>query len=173
MKVQNTGGFSVIEMVVIIAIVLGLAGVVVPIVAQEMNDSKKANAIADINRIATALNQYIKDTLYFPTGTEGTTTLHYLYTDGTLPQQNPFASGEGKHVSEFLCSNFHGGERWKGPYLNSVSIDPWGNAYLVNVQGFYSVNERAMILSAGPDGVVETPTASLNPEGDDLMLLID
>jgi general secretion pathway protein G len=173
MKVHRTGGFSVIELVVVIAIIVGLAGVVVPIVTQEMNDSKKANAIADINRLATALNQYIKDTLFFPTGTHGTTTLHYLYTDGTLPTRNSFTSGEGRHVGEFLCSNIHGGDRWKGPYLDSAACDPWGNAYIVNVQGFYSASERAMIISAGPDGLMETPTASLNPEGDDLMLLID
>ncbi|MFH2002370.1 MAG: hypothetical protein ABIK28_22045, partial [Planctomycetota bacterium] len=68
MKVIKTGGFSMIELVILVAILLGLAGVVIPIVNQEMTDSKVANAVADINRIATSLNQYIKDTLYFPTG---------------------------------------------------------------------------------------------------------
>jgi hypothetical protein len=33
--------------------------------------------------------------------------------------------------------------------------DPWGNAYMVNVAT--SPDEAAWVLSAGPDGVIETP----------------
>lgn len=173
MKAKRTGGFSMIEMVIIIAIILGLAGVVIPIVNQEMNDSKVSNAVADINRIATALNQYIKDTLYFPTGKQGATSYDYLFTNGQKPSQNLMASGQGAHIKGFLLKNENGGPRWKGPYLDNIDCDPWGNAYIINVQGFFNPEERALILSAGPDGMVSTSPAALTPEGDDLMLLID
>lgn len=48
--------------------------------------------------------------------------------------------------------------------------DPWGNAFIVNVGA--SGNEAVWVLSAGPDGVIDTPfnqqagTASVS--GDDL-----
>ncbi len=173
MKLKPNLGFSMVEMVILLAIIVGLAGVVVPIVSQEVQDARKANAIADINRIATGLNQYIKDTLFYPTGKKGASTLHYLYTDGSKPANNAYASGEGKHINAVLVSNTYGGARWKGPYLQGVDADPWGNAYIINVQGFFYPGERAMILSAGPDGVINTSLRASQPEGDDLMLLID
>jgi general secretion pathway protein G len=173
MKERETGGFSMVEMIIIIAIIVGLAGVVIPVVSQEMRDSKKANAVADINRMATALNQYIKDTLYFPTGNQGATSFHFLFTDGKVPKNNHFASGEGRHLDRFLNTNEFGGSRWKGPYLHSVSTDPWDHAYIINVQGFYNPAERAMILSAGPDGYISTSPRATSPENDDIMLLID
>jgi type II secretory pathway pseudopilin PulG len=173
MKLRASRGFSMIEMVIILAIIVGLAGVVVPIVSQEVQDSKKGNAVADLNRIATALNQYIKDTLYFPTGNMGSTSFHFLHTDGNLPVENVFDSGDHCHVDRFLASSEFGGARWRGPYLQSGFCDPWGGAYIINVQGFFNPGERAMILSAGPDGLLATPPTALSPEGDDLMLLID
>jgi general secretion pathway protein G len=173
MKEKESGGFSMIEMVIIIAIIIGLAGVVIPVVSQEVRDSRKAGAIADINRIASALNQYIKDTLFFPTGNQGATTFHYLFSDGRMPKNNVFSSGEGRHINGFLTTNQLGGPRWKGPYLHSVTCDPWGNAYVVNVQGFFDPAERAVILSAGPDGFISTSPRATSPEQDDIMLLID
>ena len=160
MRHEGKRGFSMIEMVIILAIIVGLAGVVVPIVSQEVKDSKKAHAIADINRLATALNQYIKDTLVFPTGKRGSTHLHYLYTDGQVPDKNPYASGEGKHIRTLLRDNDFEEKRWKGPYLESAPIDPWGNAYIINVQGFYDPSERAMIISAATAQLTSTSDAS-------------
>lgn len=173
MRLRGKNGFSAIELIIIIAIFVGLAGVVVPIISQEIQDSKKSHAIADINRIATALNQYIKDTLFFPTGNQGSTTYHYLFTDGAMPQNNIFASGEGVHAAQFLRKGEFGGKRWKGPYLQSIPADPWGNSYIINVQGFFNMGERAVILSAGPDGAVNTQANDSTPGGDDLLLLID
>ena len=173
MKVNSRRGFSMVELVIILAIIVGLAGVVIPIVSQEVQDAKRANAVADINRIATGLNQYIKDTLFYPTGKHGTAKYHYLFTEGNLPMNNDFASGEGQHIDAFLVTSEFGGPRWKGPYLQGVGSDPWGTAYLINVQGFFNPSERAMILSAGPDNVVSTSPRASQPEGDDLMLLID
>ncbi|MFH2002694.1 MAG: type II secretion system protein GspG, partial [Planctomycetota bacterium] len=83
------------------------------------------------------------------------------------------ASGEGSHIKGFLSQNDFGGPRWRGPYLDNIGADPWGNAYIINVQGFFKPEERALIISAGPDGMLSTPPTALSPQGDDLMLLID
>ena len=39
--------------------------------------------------------------------------------------------------------------------------DPWGNAYLVNIAAFQSAG-TVWVLSAGPDGIVQTPFLSRN-----------
>jgi len=45
--------------------------------------------------------------------------------------------------------------------------DPWGNAYLVNVAALSSAG-AVWVLSAGPDGIVQTPFVSQGaPLGDD------
>lgn len=49
----------------------------------------------------------------------------------------------------------------------SGQADPWGNAYLVNVAAISSAG-TVWVLSAGPDGIVQTPFVSQSaPLGDD------
>jgi type II secretory pathway pseudopilin PulG len=49
----------------------------------------------------------------------------------------------------------------------SAQADPWGNAYLVNIAARQSAG-TAWVLSAGPDGIVQTPFVSQGaPLGDD------
>lgn len=57
---------------------------------------------------------------------------------------------------------------WRGPYLSrSVKKDPWGQRYLINCRwlidgvaatdGAGSVKRAVFVLSAGPNGIIETP----------------
>jgi type II secretory pathway pseudopilin PulG len=72
---------------------------------------------------------------------------------------------------------------WRGPYLDAYSVeDPWGNAYVINARYFpggrYAgeVRHRVMVLSAGPDGLWETPfsdgSSEESPLGDDIGFVI-
>ena len=47
--------------------------------------------------------------------------------------------------------------------IGDVNPDPWGNTYLVNVAG----PGRMWVISAGPDGILQTPFASPVPLADD------
>lgn len=48
---------------------------------------------------------------------------------------------------------------WKGPYM-TVDQDPWGNRYVVNIIECRSGSSNAcIVLSAGPDGQIDTPFA--------------
>jgi len=60
---------------------------------------------------------------------------------------------------------------WNGPYFSSeIAADPWGNRYVVNVAlidlspGAATASGQAKmavwVLSAGPNGIIETPFAS-------------
>lgn len=52
-----------------------------------------------------------------------------------------------------------------------TSIDPWGHAYVVRVHRRALRVSNAWLLSAGPDGVIETEPFHAAPGGDDLGLL--
>jgi hypothetical protein len=57
--------------------------------------------------------------------------------------------------------------------MAEVSSDPWGRAFIVNVHGYYEPGEHVLILSAGPNGEVDTaPNGTIAAE-DDIMILID
>ncbi len=166
-------GFSIIEMMILLGIFVLLAGIVVPIVSQETRTSMGNRAMNDMNEIASAINLFIGDTLYYPTGEQGSTTYHFLYTKGEIPPGNPFASGPGMPLSELLNSSKYGGPNWNGPYAKTMPRDPWGHAYLVNTHSFFYPAERCVVVSAGPNGVVDTPVTASSPSHDDILLVID
>ena len=64
---------------------------------------------------------------------------------------------------------------WKGPYVPSVPVDPWGSKYLVNIGKLDpSVSKGVWVLSGGPDGNIETAadasnTSSIAAGGDDII----
>ena len=68
--------------------------------------------------------------------------------------------------------------RWlQGTYLLQtalrqlqVNADPWGNAYVVNRGAADLSTSTIWVLSAGPDGTLQTPFdgSSASPLGDDL-----
>jgi hypothetical protein len=53
----------------------------------------------------------------------------------------------------------------------SARADPWGNAYIVNLAASREGNTAVWVLSAGPDGVIQTPFRQPGPgaapSGDD------
>jgi Type II secretion system (T2SS), protein G len=165
---------SYVEILVCGAIVVASAGVVVPALKMRDIGDAQTRVTNDLHRIAQSIGRYVDDTRTFPTGAGGATTLHYLYSDGVRPTNNALASGPGLHIAEFMNSAGLGGESWKGPYLDErIGPDPWGHAYIVNVNGFFSSAERVMVLSAGPNGQINTPPSATIPGGDDLMLLVE
>jgi len=173
MRIQQKKGFSAVELLIVLAIIVGFAGIVVPIISQETQSARQNEAAEDLNRIASAVNLYIRDTLLYPTGINGATTYHFLYTEGEIPINNPLASGPGMSLNEFLNSGEYGGSDWQGPYLAGITSDPWGNAYLVNSQGYFNSTERIFIVSAGENGMIDTPLTATAACGDDLLIVLD
>ena len=70
---------------------------------------------------------------------------------------------------------------WKGPYIANVSVDPWGHTYIAHV-GAMEENgipviitsarlfekPEGWILSAGPDGILQTSPTDTTLSGDDI-----
>ena len=56
----------------------------------------------------------------------------------------------------------------------ALSPDPWGNCYVVNLAAATLSSMAVWALSAGPDGIIDTPfaTSSDAPAGDDVRMRI-
>jgi hypothetical protein len=57
---------------------------------------------------------------------------------------------------------------WRGPYLEKIGEDPWGNHYLVNIKNANPADkpDRVIwVLSAGPNGKIETDPSALTDSG--------
>jgi general secretion pathway protein G len=122
------GGFTLIEMLVVIAIIATLAALVGPSVFRSVGDSKVSAAKSQVELYALALNSYRLDNDDFPTTDQGLDALR------TTP-----ASGEPAR-------------NWRGPYLSKViTPDPWGRPYLYVSPG--RANPQAFDLyTLGRDG---------------------
>jgi len=166
---------GMLEALVGLSVLVALSGVLMPAVAEEAGESRRISALADMQSIGEGLARYAQDTLFLPTGVQGRTNVAWLYGPGNIPAGQPFGQGgEGRALDDALLRPAMGGERWAGPYVaGGLAPDPWGNAYLVNADGWLTPQERPMVLSAGPNGVVETAADARAPGGDDLLLLLD
>jgi len=69
-----------------------------------------------------------------------------------------------------------GSNNWKGPYVESFKKrDPWGNNYLVYVKAMHApetTKEYGWIISAGPDGVLQTGPTDSVIKGNDIGLML-
>ncbi len=172
-RVRREKGFTLIEMIVVVAIIASLAAILVPIVSSELADAESTKAVGDCQRIAAAVTQFIKDTRLFPTGPLGNNSVNWLYGDGTQPSTNPFDDGASATLTSYLTAGTtNGGQLWNGPYVQEVNADPWGNCYIVNVHGYYS-GEYVWVLSSGPNGAFDTDQTDTALQGDDIGIMID
>jgi hypothetical protein len=59
-----------------------------------------------------------------------------------------------------------------GPSFDDVwPQDPWGRCYLLNVRGLIE-GRGGLLISAGPNGTIDTPVTALVPSGDDIATLV-
>jgi hypothetical protein len=165
-------GFKRVELLVAGVLLVALGGVVVPVVTERRMEPAD-EAARDLHELADAISRFVADTHAYPTGHAGATTLHWLFTSGREPENNVFASGPSVHVHRFLAEAAMTDAGWSGPYVaRDIGPDPWGQAYVVNVNGFFSDAEHALIVCAGPNGQINTsPTATI-ASGDDIAVVL-
>lgn len=121
-------GFTLIEMMVVIAVIAVLAAVVTPLVFRNVGDARAAAARSQIETFALALDAHRLDTDYYPSTEQGLEAL----------TERPADAAE---------------RGWRGPYLRrAVSSDPWGRPYLYRSPGDSS-QAGYDLATLGRDGV--------------------
>lgn len=66
MRLNSKKGFTLIEVIVVAGIIAVLAGILVPLIFKEIDESKIARTAADIHSISSALIVFKKDTGQWP-----------------------------------------------------------------------------------------------------------
>jgi general secretion pathway protein G len=125
MKTHNarTGGFTLLELLVVIVIIGLLAGYVAPRYFSQVGRSEIQVTRAQLDSLEKALDQYRLDVRHYPSAEQGLDAL------------------VAKPADE---------ANWNGPYLKkAVPNDPWGRPYVYRVPGQKAEFE---LFSYGRDG---------------------
>ncbi len=118
------GGFTLVEMLVVITIIGLIMGLIGPRVLNYMSESKVKTARIQIQSFGSALDLFYLDAGRYPSTAEGLTAL-----------VRPTGGMAG----------------WAGPYLKGGAVpnDPWNNPYVYRSPGLHSAYD---IISYGSDG---------------------
>ena len=123
-RMSGQGGFTLIEILVVITIIALIMSLVGPRVLNYLAESKVKAAKIQIQSLGSALDLFNLDTGRYPSTGEGLAAL--VQSLGTIPS-------------------------WNGPYLKGgvVPNDPWGKAYVYRSPGEHGPYD---IMSYGSDG---------------------
>ena len=117
-------GFTLLELLVVMFILVLLAGVVTLAVTKRVEEAKHAKAVADIEVLGSAIDQYHLQNGEYPT---------------TLDALRIKPSGEDL-------------PNWNGPYIKKlVPDDPWGQPYVYHVPGEHNTDSYDL-YTLGKDG---------------------
>jgi len=185
---RGQGGFTLIEVVVVVAVIAILAAILTPFITKYIQDSRNARARNEAQVIAAAVTNAYKDLGRWPNRNTAVANYNGLYSGGVTPTAALIGAATGwaapgalwNDLDTHLAQNGHtylaaGDNRWAGPYAAQLSLDPWGNPYVINALEFTNVTIPPIpvwVLSAGPNGVIETNVGAaaspLVPQGDDI-----
>lgn len=148
-----------------------VVAVVIPASARELAFAKRAIAHAQVDEITRVVRGVLHDTRLRPQlGGYGS-----WIGPGEPPR--PLAASDGvalagvreKSPPASLAGAIRGA--WRGPYRLHLTPDPYGRAYVVT--SFGDAAAITWCLSAGPNGLLETTAADLEPAGDDVGARVD
>ena len=146
-------GFSLIELLTVIGIIVILAGIIIPIAYRAEKRGLIHKARADISKIELAVESYKTDMGYDPVTNDMDRIITWL-TGVNL-------NGSLLTVTYGTVYNVRDGElMWRGPYVDVYAIDrdtsgrvidPWGVHYSFNALNPVHNTATYDIYSAGPD----------------------
>jgi general secretion pathway protein G len=130
---RSSGGFTLIEVMVVVVILSILAAIVVPKIMDRPEQARITKAKNDIRAIEAALNLYRLDNMIYPSTDQGLEALVTEPTDAPEPKN------------------------WKeGGYVDRLPMDPWGNPYMYlnpGVHGSIDIYSSGMDLQSEEDDI--------------------
>lgn len=130
-------GFTLLELLVVIAVIAILSGILLPAAMQVWRKAYVKKAEAAISALEVAINMYKTDIGDYPDDSGGADC-------GTLVTALTTATGS----------------KWHGPYMSFKKdeivsgsfVDPWGAAYVYDKGPTYGNQNSYNLYSKGPDG---------------------
>lgn len=177
-------GYTLLEIVVVIATVSVLVALAIPVAIRKIAEARDTRARADVTRLSAAVLGFIKDTGRNPDrkNASGSRTFDLLRStsDATKDPIDPSGliatlSANAGDLNDQLVRNTYSYPNWSGPYVQEISLDAFGRNYLVYTKGFHSATTGSVvwIISAGQNQKIETGETDTKTSGDDIGLIFD
>ena len=160
-------GFTLVEMLVVVAIIALMAAILVPSLGVAQKTAKKRKADLECNAIKTAVEQFFSDFRYMPWGKadDGKNRVGAdQWAEDAASQKTvmAFLQGDNKLHKAYLeiSSRDSGTSTQEG-----VFFDPWGNPYRIGMDRNMdeqiqwrgkTYKARVLVYSSGPDGTDNT-----------------
>ena len=122
---QTSNGFTLIELMVVVIVIGILAATIIPKFMTTAQDAKVSAAKANIAVLQSALERFNLHMDRFPTADEG--------------------------LKALLESPASQDSKWRGPYIEQLRPDPWGNPYQYRRPGLHHPTGYDL-WSRGADG---------------------
>jgi prepilin-type N-terminal cleavage/methylation domain-containing protein len=193
-------GFTLIELILVVAVVAILAAILVPTVFSILDESAVTKGQADVKALAGSMVKFRSDLGEFPTrdaSGAANAEVNLLYSGTAAPGLTDFSPNLGggdpfncatatncetmefpflTNSSTLNAYSASGKKQWKGPYISENSVDEFNTPYIAYVRRLRRsgavTTERAWVVFAGENQVYETTPGHTSAQGDDIVFLI-
>ncbi len=122
---RGQGGFTLVELLLVLAILAILAGIVLPKLSGRTEQARESAAKSQIATFGTALDAFEVDNGFYPRGKSMDALVH-------KPRD---------------------AQNWRGPYLQKdVPMDPWNRPYVYDCPGKHNPSGYDLMSLGPPDG---------------------